>query len=63
MAAHYRKNVTIEKECLECKGICYVLGNQAKTQANAREMFGKLPNSCVDAEGGISMCPAVKGLI
>ena len=65
MAAHYSKNMenTIAKECFKCKGTCYVKGNQAQTFANARKMFGCLPNSCVDAEGGNPACPAVKGLI
>ena len=62
-SVNYKKNVTIEKECIECKGKCYVPGNQAKTQTNARKMFGKLPNPCVDSEGGIPACPAVRGLI
>lgn len=59
----YKENVTIQKECKKCKGQCYVVGDQAKTQANARKMFGILPNPCVDAEGGFSMCPAIRGLI
>ena len=65
MAANYSKNMetTISRHCFDCKGTCYVEGNQVQTFANARKMFGCLPNSCVDAEGGIPVCPAVRGLI
>ena len=65
MAAHYTKNMenTIARQCFECKGTCYVPGDQKQTFANARKMFGCLPNACVDAEGHIPVCPAVNGHI
>lgn len=56
----YNATSTLPKECFHCKGKCYVKGDQAKTQSNARAMFGKLPNPCVNAEGGIPLCPAIR---
>ena len=43
--------------CNKCKGSCWVEGNQKKTQENAMQMFGVIPNSCVNSQDGEILCP------
>ena len=34
--------------CEDCKGSCWVPGNNARTQQNALKRFGIIPNNCVN---------------
>ena len=45
--------------CDECKGSCWVPGNNAKTQENAFKRFGIIPNNCVNGAKEI-YCPYAK---
>ena len=62
----------IKPECFSCNGTCWVnpTGNLAnkrkanfKTQANAKKMFGFIPNACVIDCDGHARCPYANGLL
>ena len=44
--------------CSQCKGVCWKgVQNNAETQKAALEMFGIIPNNCVNGEGNVIHCP------
>lgn len=63
MAIKTNNLYSVDSHCNQCKGKCWNQNDQSKTQKAAREMFGFIPNKCVNGEGGIVHCPATKGLI
>lgn len=47
--------------CMECKGTCWKgRNNNAETQKAALEMFGIIPNKCVNGESNKVYCPYAK---
>lgn len=54
---------SIPNECKQCKGSCWDPKSQKKTQENARKLFGKLPNNCVNGTDSVVRCPAARGLL
>lgn len=57
------KPTNIANECRECKGKCWVANSQSATQKNAREMFGILPNPCINGAGNAVRCPVALGIL
>ena len=43
--------------CEKCKGTCWNEINNSRTQSLAYNMFGIIPNNCVNGEGGVIHCP------
>lgn len=46
----------VDVKCQQCAGKCWDK-DQFKRQQKALEMFGQIPNNCVDAEIGGTRCP------
>lgn len=48
----------IDLVCSTCQGTCWKgIDNNSETQAAAREMFGFIPNACVNDCNGRPKCP------
>ena len=55
--ASTKQHFSIDLHCQECKGQCFVAGDNAKTQKNALQLFGIIPNNCVNSKNGEVHCP------
>ncbi len=53
--------VKVSLQCQQCNGKCWVPDNQSKTQQNAVNCFGFIPNKCVNSSHGAVQCPAALG--
>ena len=53
-------NITKNSYCEKCKGACWNKENNSKTQHAAYNMFGIIPNNCVNGEDGAIHCPYSK---
>lgn len=53
--------IAIPLACQQCNGECWVAGNQRKTQQNALNRFGHIPNNCINDSNGRTHCPAASG--
>ncbi len=52
-----QKLFSIDVHCRTCKGSCWDSSSNSKTQKNAIEKFGTIPNNCVIGSDGVSHCP------
>lgn len=43
--------------CSKCKARCWVPNNNKATQQNALQLFGIIPNNCVNEKNGRPKCP------
>lgn len=53
----------ISNYCYKCRGTCWDSSSQKKTQENAQNMFGVIPNHCVNSANNVVKCPAALGLL
>ena len=61
---HFNRKSSIPPKCFNCKGTCFVPGNNKKTQENAHKMFGPIiPDKCVQYENDNPACPAALGYL
>lgn len=58
-----RQLASIPNECKKCKGKCWVPNDQTATQKKAKEMFGLIPNSCINNSDNSVCCPVALGLL
>lgn len=55
--------IAIPLQCHQCNGKCWVSDNQSKTQQNAVNRFGRIPNNCINDSNGKIRCPAALGIM